>query len=129
MINYFSPSVSEETFAAWLDGTLSIEEENNFLKEYDGNAEIEELLSANDQVDESYEQMIQEGYELPDELNGDFPLPDIYHYDVEPYDVEPYDVEPYDDEEEDGDSTTDDLDDNLHHTDYDTEFDTDSFDI
>ena len=96
MNNYFYPAVSEETFAAWLDGMLSPEEEREFMNECAHNAEIQELLDANDQVEDSYEHLMDNGYELPDELNGDFHIPDIYEAEdeVEPY-VDVDEVEPY----------------------------------
>lgn len=110
MDKYFYPSVSEETFAAWLDGTLSTEGESRFLEACANSVEIQELLDANDQVDESFEDMIENGYELPDEFNTDFELPEIYgaSADVEEYvyaDVEAYDID--DDDNEDSDVNDD----------------------
>ncbi|MGM9869147.1 MAG: hypothetical protein ACI30R_05930 [Sodaliphilus sp.] len=114
MNNYFYPTVSEETFAAWLDGSLSPEEEREFMNEAAHNAEIQELLDANDQVEDSYEQMIHEGYVMPDEFNTDFQLPEIYNPDdeVEPYDVES-DVEPYEVDDDDDDDDSDTIDTNI----------------
>lgn len=106
MDNYFYPTVSEETFAAWLDGTLSAEDEILFLEACATNREVQELLDANDQVDESFENLIENGYELPEVLQADFELPDIYDHsddDIEEYtydEIEPYDVEPYDEDED-----------------------------
>lgn len=112
MDKYFYPLVSEETFAAWLDGTLSAEEESRFLEASANSSEIQDLLDANDQVDESFEDMIDNGYELPEEFNTDFELPEIYNDSahVEEYEyeeVEPYDVN--DDDCEDSDVNDDEL--------------------
>ena len=89
--NYFT--VSEEMFAAWLDGTLSTEEENQFLAICAVDPKIQEIQEANDQVEETYEEMTTNGYQIPDEILGDFDIPAIendslvYDYDsVEPYD-------------------------------------------
>lgn len=70
-------NVSEETFAAWLDGMLSPEEESDLLREMAGNEELQEILDANDQVEETFEEMVENGYELPEELDEDFALPFI----------------------------------------------------
>lgn len=130
MDKYFYPSVSEETFAAWLDGTLLAEDESRFLEVSANSTEIQELLDANDQVDESFEGMIENGYELPGEFNTDFELPEIYcdSTDIEEYEygvVEPYDVN--DDDCEDSDVNdaelnyheTSDIGDNYEQEDYD----------
>ena len=129
MNNYFYPAVSEETFAAWLDGMLSPEEERVFMNECAHNAEIQELLDANDQVEDSYEHLMDNGYELPDELNGDFHIPEIYEAEdeVESYvdvdEVEPYEVDDDDyDDPEPIDPGIDDL--QIHDTTIDLESDT-----
>lgn len=129
MNNYFYPAVSEETFAAWLDGMLSPEEEREFMNECAHNAEIQELLDANDQVEDSYEHLMDNGYELPDELNGDFHIPEIYEAEdeVEPYvdvdEVEPYEVDDDDyDDSEPIDPGIDDI--QMHDTTIDLESDT-----
>lgn len=101
MDKYFYPSVSEEMFAAWLDGTLSVEDESRFLEVSAKSTEIQELLDANDQVDESFEGMIENGYELPEEFNTDFELPDIYHDSADIHEYEYEEVEPYDDNDDD----------------------------
>ena len=129
MNNYFYPAASEETFAAWLDGMLSPEEEREFMNECAHNAEIQELLDANDQVEDSYEHLMDNGYELPDELNGDFHIPEIYEAEdeVEPYvdvdEVEPYEMDDDDyDDPEPIDPGIDDL--QMHDTTIDLESDT-----
>ena len=88
-------AVSEELFAAWLDGTLSPGEESRFMDMAAGSEEIKELMEANDQTEETYENMMTDGYEMPEELQDDFELPYIGDND----DIEPYDGEPYDDDE------------------------------
>ena len=88
-------AVSEELFAAWLDGTLSPGEESRFMDMVAGSEEIQELMDANDQTEETYENMMTDGYEMPEELQDDFELPYIGDND----DIEPYDGEPYDDDE------------------------------
>ncbi len=54
MDNYYSPIVSEETFAAWLDGSMSAEQESMFLEACSNDIDLQELLDANDQIDEDY---------------------------------------------------------------------------
>lgn len=88
-------AVYEELFAAWLDGTLSPGEESRFMDMAAGSEEIQELMEANDQTEETYENMMTDGYEMPEELQDDFELPYIGDND----DIEPYDGEPYDDDE------------------------------
>lgn len=112
MDNYFYPTISEEVFAAWLDGTLSAEDESLFLETCANNKDIQELLDANDQVDESFENMVENGYELPDEFQTDFDIPEIY--DNSDDDIEEYgddDVESYDDYQEDDDEDDSGIDD------------------
>ena len=89
--NYFT--VSEEMFAAWLDGSLSTEEEDRFLAICAVDPKIQEIQEANDQVEETYEEMTTNGYQIPQEILDDFDIPSIendsiiYDYDsVEPYD-------------------------------------------
>lgn len=67
--------VSEEKFAAWLDGTLSPEEEIAFNEACSVNPKLLELLDVNDCVDESFEEMVETGFELPNEFLSDFEVP------------------------------------------------------
>ena len=98
MDNYYSQIVSEETFAAWLDGTMSYEQESMFLDACSNNKDLQELLEANDHIDEDYENMIEIGYNLPYEFSSDFEIPpidninesdELYSYEqIEPYEQE-----------------------------------------
>lgn len=111
MDKYFYHSVSEETFASWLDGTLSATDEQLFIESSASNAELQELLDANDQIDENFEEMIENGYELPAEFQADFDLPVIHDdsAEVDEYvydDVEPYELEG---DEDDSDACDDNL--------------------
>ena len=92
-------AVSEELFAAWLDGTLSPGEESRFMDMAAGSEEIQELMDANDQTEETYENMMTDGYEMPEELQDDFELPYIGDND---------DIEPYDDDETSDDQAEED---------------------
>ena len=92
-------AVSEELFAAWLDGTLSPGEESRFMDMAAGSEEIQELMEANDQTEETYENMMTDGYEMPEELQDDFELPYIGDND---------DIEPYDDDETSDDQAEED---------------------
>lgn len=89
--NYFT--VSEEMFAAWLDGSLTIEEENQFLAICALDPMIQEIQEANDQVDETYEEITTNGCQIPQEILDDFDIPSVENdsiiYDY--YSVEPYD--------------------------------------
>ena len=77
MANFYNPVISEETFAAWLDGALSSEQEAMFLDTCSHNEELQELLDANDQVEEDYENLVESGIVLPSEFEGDFDIPQI----------------------------------------------------
>lgn len=67
----------ENTFSAWLDGTLSQEEEKSFMDFCASNSDMQEIMEANDQLDETYETMVEDGYELPQEFLDDFIIPQI----------------------------------------------------
>lgn len=111
-------TVDEQTFAAWADGKLTPQEEQAFMAELDENPGLAELFEAYDQVEADYEQMVEQGYTLPEELQHDFDLPEVdlplgYSHvfnedaDPEPYDgysggePEPDDEHPADDEPQD----------------------------
>ncbi len=98
MADYDNIIIDENVLAAWLDGTLSPEEDEAFMNICAGDPEMSEILEANDQVDDYYENLVDEGYELPEEFSGDFELPNIVSFDddnVYQYDdqVELYDKE------------------------------------
>lgn len=91
----------ENTFSSWLDGTLSPEEEAAFMNFCASNLEMQEIMEANDQLDETYETLVENGYELPAEMMDGFILPqleanDVYSYDelsnVEDADNDNYDL-------------------------------------
>lgn len=67
----------ENTFSAWLDGTLSQEEEKSFMDFCASNSDMQEIMEANDQLDETYETIVEDGYELPQEFLDDFIIPQI----------------------------------------------------
>lgn len=111
--------ISEETFAAWLDGTLSPQEEDRFMQACAHDERMQEILEAYDQVDETYEEMVEQGFELPEELTGDFDIPQISpvfddsasHNDLgheAPYDHEAQ-HDTADDNEEEEENTADDV--------------------
>ncbi|WP_440421796.1 hypothetical protein [Prevotella merdae] len=83
MTDYYDPlPFSEEQFAAWLDGTMSPDEEQLFMQECASNPDMQSLLDANDNIDDSFEEMIANGYEMPEELYADsFQLPEIGDFD------------------------------------------------
>lgn len=91
----------ENTFSSWLDGTLSPEEEAAFMIFCASTPEMQEIMEANDQLDETYEALVENGYELPAEMMDDFIFPqgednDVYSYDelsnVEDADNDNYDL-------------------------------------
>ena len=91
----------ENTFSSWLDGTLSPEEEAAFMNFCASNLEMQEIMEANDQLDETYETLVENGYELPAEMMDGFILPQVeandgYSYDelsnVEDADNDNYDL-------------------------------------
>lgn len=90
----------ENTFSSWLDGTLSPEEEAAFLNFCASNPEMQEIMEANDQLDETYETLVEDGYELPEEMMDGFIFPQVEDNDVYSYDelsnVEDADNDNYD---------------------------------
>lgn len=75
--NYTNFFDVENTFSAWLDGTLSQEEEKSFMDFCASNSDMQEIMEANDQLDETYESIVEDGYELPQEILDDFVIPRI----------------------------------------------------
>ena len=65
----------ENTFSSWLDGTLSPQEEAAFMDFCASNLEMQEIMESNDQLDEMYEALVEDGYELPAEMMDDFIIP------------------------------------------------------
>lgn len=107
MDNFNNPVISEELFAAWLDGAMSFEQESMFLDTCSHNEELQELLDANDQIEDEYENLVEGGVVLPSEFETDFDIPQIvdvndteelYSYNQ----IEPY--EQGDEDDLDGDS-------------------------
>lgn len=73
--------IDENMFSAWLDGTLSPEEDEIFINVCAESPKMGEILDANDQIDEYYENIVDEGYELPEEFTDNFELPYIASFD------------------------------------------------
>ena len=105
MANFYNPVISEETFAAWLDGAMSSEQEAMFLDACSHNEDLQELLDANDQIEEDYEYFVENGVVLPSEFETDFDIPQIidssnseglYAYDQ----IDPYEQDDEDDFDE-----------------------------
>lgn len=102
----------ENTFSSWLDGALSPQEEAAFMDFCASNLEMQEIMESNDQLDETYEALVEDGYELPAEMMDDFIIPqvednddDVYSYeelsDVEDADNDNHDLSaPFSDEED-----------------------------
>ena len=67
----------ENTFSSWLAGTLSPEEDTAFIAFCASNPEMQEIMEANDQLDETYEALVEEGYELPTDIMTDFIIPQV----------------------------------------------------
>ena len=90
----------ENTFSSWLDGTLSREEEAAFMIFCASTPEMQEIMEANDQLDETYEALVEDGYELPAEMMDDFIFPQVENNEVYSYDelsnVEDADNDNYD---------------------------------
>ena len=90
----------ENTFSSWLDGTLSPEEEAAFMNFCASNPEMQEIMESNDQLDEMYEALVEDGYELPAEMMDDFIFPQVENNEVYSYDelsnVEDADNDNYD---------------------------------
>lgn len=101
MANFYNPVILEETFAAWLDGAMSSEQEAMFLDACSHNEDLQELLDANDQIEEDYENLVESGIVLPSELETDFDIPQITDTsnDEELYSDDQ--IEPYEQDDED----------------------------
>lgn len=109
----FTPAVSEEIFAAWLDGNVTPDENAYMMGLCNSEPDLQEILDINDDVDSEYDNLIEDGYVLPEEFNEEFDLPYIEGTDDEnaitmddeilPYDsdeeIEEYEVEENTDEE------------------------------
>lgn len=67
--------VNEETLAAWLDGMLSPEESEAFVSSLESDGILSALLDDYDDIMESYESLIVDGYDLPEEFQDSFPFP------------------------------------------------------
>ena len=107
MDNYHSPIVTDEASAPWLDDTMPYDHETTFLDACSNNKDLQELLDANDQIDEDYENMIEIGYDLPYEFSLDFDVPTIENINESDELYSDEQIEPY---EEDGDNTDDSMD-------------------
>lgn len=70
--------VSEEMVAAWIDGTLSDENEAAFMEQLSSNSELAAILDAYDDIEEEFENIIESGYDLSEEISfDDFELPAV----------------------------------------------------
>ena len=116
MGSFYSSVVTEEVFAAWLDGTLAEDQDGRFLEACSHDETLQEILEANDQIDEDYENMVEVGFVLPDEFNLDFKIPFVGVDEYTDDDIVSYEpLEPYELDEENGDDSSeleqDDMDD------------------
>lgn len=107
MDDYGNFTLDENMFSAWLDGNMTPDEEEAFMDMCADDPAMGEILDANDQVDDYYENLVDGGYEIPEELDTDFDLPYISPAD-EDDDIYSYeDIEPYDDSSDSHDMTDD----------------------
>ena len=101
MADFYNPVISEETFAAWLDGAMSSEQEAMFLDACSHNEDLQELLDANDQIEEDYEYFVENGVVLPSEFEADFDIPQIIDI-SNSEELNSYNqIEPYEQDDED----------------------------
>lgn len=105
MDDYGNFTLDENMFSAWLDGNMTPDEEEAFMDMCADDPAMGEILDANDQVDDYYENLVDGGYEIPEELDTDFDLPYISPADDDIYSYE--DIEPYDDSSDSHDMTDD----------------------
>lgn len=107
MDDYGNFTLDENMFSAWLDGNMTPDEEEAFMDMCADDPAMGEILDANDQVDDYYENLVDGGYEIPEELDTDFDLPYISPAD-EDDDIYSYeDIEPYEDSSDSHDMTDD----------------------
>lgn len=99
MNHNFSPFISEEMLAAWLDGNVTHEQEQYISQMCAADPDMREIVDVNEQIDEYYEELVDSPIELPEELYTDFELPVLPMYDNAHQREEIYDddsLEPYD---------------------------------
>lgn len=85
------PTVSEELIAAWLDGNVTSEQDTYISQMCAVDPALQNIMDANDDVEATYEEMLENGFELPYELTTDFALPcieDSVYTETIPYDSE-----------------------------------------
>lgn len=108
--NFFY-DISEETVASWIDGTMTPEQEAEFMQGLAEDNDLSEILDSLDDVESSFETLIEDGYELPEEiLYDDFEVPDV----TMPEDIVMFDDDAYNAEHDSDDST--------HYGDYSTRY-------
>lgn len=107
MDDYGNFTLDENMFSAWLDGNMTPDEEEAFMDMCADDPAMGEILDANDQVDDYYENLVDGGYEIPEELDTDFDLPYISPADEDDNIYSYEDIEPYDDSSDSHDMTDD----------------------
>ena len=67
----------EEAIALWLDGGLTYEEELQLMETIAQDSVLSSVMDSLDNVDSAYEDMVENGFDLPSELVFDFDLPTV----------------------------------------------------
>lgn len=75
--DYLFDNDGENMLAAWLDGTLPPEEDAAYTEYAGSDPQMQEMLDASDDIGDSYDDMLENGYEMPAELDGDFDIPEV----------------------------------------------------
>ncbi len=80
----FSPLISIEKFAAYLDGNLSEDESRYIASLMESDEDMRLLCKMNEDMDKSIARFEEEDYEVPQEIISlSFDLPEIANYDSE----------------------------------------------
>ncbi len=85
----FSPPISIEKFAAYLDGNLPEHEMLHVSLLIESNDDMRQIMQINDSIDETMEANVFIDMDLSDEITAvDFELPDINNVDDLLYDID-----------------------------------------
>lgn len=77
MNSVFLPTVSEELLAAWLDGNVTPAQDAYITQMCAVDPALQDIMDANDDVETTYEELLDNGFELPYELTTEFILPEV----------------------------------------------------
>lgn len=123
MNSVFLPAVSEELVAAWLDGNVTPEQDTYISQMCAIDPALQTIMDANDDIEATYDGLLENGFELPYELSTDFSLPhieDSLYTEIHTYDDNDESFSSYNHDDYNDESQTDELqiDDETHYFDF-----------